>query len=273
MKERPHHFDNPRQKPKTARPSPRRFGVFIFVVIFFLVVSLGTLSYLLGPHSPFNTRIVVALDAGHGGSDPGALDASGTLQEADLNRQMLDKVSALLTKQEEVIRVVTTSEPGRYVSPKERGEQAKKQGADFLLSLHLNASENTDLRGFSCFPLPPGRQGHEESLQLAQLITAEVAQAGTPPICGTNGIFYTFFFEAEQGYDRRVMDAADVDATTHPDAPTYSVLQFAGCPALLLEQWYISNEQDMLECYSEEGMNRMAESIYRGICNYYGLTA
>lgn len=217
-------------------------------------------------------RIVVVIDSGHGGYEPGAVDASGTVTEAEANQQMVDRVLALLALHPNEILAMQSHQPGTYATAMQRANTAVAQEADLMVSLHLNADESPYIRGFSCFPTPPGRLYHPESYRFAQLLCQRVQPTGVP-ILGENGIYYHYYIPlAGGGYSKYIVPSSQVTEDDPWPEESFGVVEYSGCPAVLVEQWHISSPADMALLYHSEGMDTMAECIYLAICDYFELT-
>ena len=218
-------------------------------------------------------RPVLVLDPGHGGDDPGAMDATGANTEAVINREMALRVAEKLALHEDVLRVVLTVEEGENKTVAERGKVAAAERADLLLAMHLNGDEDKKVRGFQCFPAPPGNRYYKDSMRFAEYLSEEVARCTDVGIKGANGIFYTYYHEEKDGsYSQNVLDSTWPGANDGSRDVTYGVLQNAKCPAVLVEQWYITNLDDMRLCNNPKGKEAMAQAIYRAICRYFELT-
>jgi N-acetylmuramoyl-L-alanine amidase len=217
---------------------------------------------------PLDTRLTVVLDAGHGGHDPGAVSADGSENEAEINQMMVDKVSGLLKAHEDTVRVVQAAQPGTYATTLARANTAVRQQAALLLSLHLNGDVSASTRGFQCFPAPPGRVYHAESTRFSELLVEQVRQTGIP-ILGTSGIYYCYYsWQGSKGYSKEILDAGAPGAQQPRTDESFGVVEFGGCPAVLIEQWHITNADDMALFHSDEGHEKMARCIYLAICAY-----
>ena len=102
----------------------------------------------------FNSKVrdvVVAIDAGHGGEDPGAIGARGT-EEKTVVLQIAKKLYQLIEK-EPGMRPVMIRDGDYFLSLRERIRQARKQRADLFVSIHADAAENRRARGSSVYVL------------------------------------------------------------------------------------------------------------------------
>ncbi|WP_029761895.1 N-acetylmuramoyl-L-alanine amidase family protein, partial [Geobacillus thermodenitrificans] len=85
------------------------------------------------------------IDWGHGGSDPGAV--GNGLREKDLTMKIGKMIGDMLGEYEGV-QVIYTRTDDRYLSLEERAEIANKAGADFFLSVHINAGGGTGFESY-----------------------------------------------------------------------------------------------------------------------------
>lgn len=217
-------------------------------------------------------RPIVVLDAGHGGSDPGAVSGFSDDIEAEITQIITDKLAALLEQHKHELIVEQAHQAGTYATTMARANTALQLHADVLISLHVNADTNAATRGFQVYPLPPGRAYHSESLRLGQLMTQHVAAQTEMEIQGENGIFYAYYHEIDGGgYWKELVDSAWTDPENPSASPSFGVIENAGCPAVLVEQWFISNPADMALMNNENGRDAMARGLYLAICEYFGL--
>ncbi len=148
---------------------------------------------------------------------------------------------------------------------------ARTLGADFFLSLHLNANEEPQAQGFQVYPVPPGRPQHANSLRFAEILVRQVKETGVA-IQGSNGIFYNYYHEMANGNTwQQQQDSAEADPDEYSDSPTFGVLENCGCPGVLVEQWFISSITDLRRFNNTNGYNAMAQCLYRSICEYFEL--
>ena len=120
----------------------------------------------------------IMIDAGHGGSDPGA---RGVVQESEMTAATAEALSAWLERDPNYIPLTTRESYDSTAKPAERAAAANAQDPDLLLSVHGNsAPEGSNAAGFECYPAVPGRAYHQESYYFAkQLAKAASGWMGT----------------------------------------------------------------------------------------------
>lgn len=247
------------------------FGLWIFEDIPAAATEQGDGIFSSVEKNALDSRPILVLDAGHGGFDPGAVSADGSVLEAEVTQEMVDRVAALFEPHQLELQVVQAHTPGTYATPKGRANTASGLAADLFVSLHLNADTSVHTRGFQVFPAPPGRIHHAESLRFAQLLVERVRPTGAK-ILGENGVYYCYYVKTAQGYyEKLLMDSAVANPEDPWDDESFGVVEYAGCPAVLVELWHLSNSADMANFNTESGKDTLARSVYQAICDYFGI--
>ena len=217
------------------------------------------------PAAVEGNTLLIAVDAGHGGSDIGAI---GVVKEAEMTEATARALIELL-EADERFSVVLCRDWDVRSTPTERGQEAARQGADLLLSIHGNSWEGSgqDVHGFECYPCVPGTAQYEESMRFAQLICDEISAAGGT-LRGNGGIRYIYFDEDD---NRTILEKGDETVT---GMPTFSILEHAGCPAVLAEQCFVTSAADVDLFGDADGVQLAAQCYYNAICAWAdGLTA
>ena len=99
----------------------------------------------------------VCIDAGHGGSDPGA---RGVVEEKEMTAQTSEALLTLLEADPNYIPLRSRERYDITAKPSERAESINAQSPQLLLSIHGNsAPEGSAAAGFECYPSVPGRSG------------------------------------------------------------------------------------------------------------------
>lgn len=191
----------------------------------------------------------VCIDAGHGGTDPGAV-ADGR-QEKESNLRVALKVEALLRRQG--IDVLMTRREDRAVSLPERCRMANEWGADVFVSLHADAAGVPTVRGHHAIRSIHARPG-EGGDRLGRLIVDEFARAtGRQPLS-----------RGDRGVWSRALEA-------DPSRDYYAVIRGTRMPAVIFERGFVTNPDDQRLLYDDDDLARQAEGIAKGICAYFGL--
>lgn len=208
---------------------------------------------------------VIAIDPGHGGTDP---DSEGSgLWEYEMTWQVANELVNLLEQDGRYAPVLTITEEESQnsdmprVEPAERAQRANDAGAVLLFSIHGNSDPSGTASGFECYAIPPGQQYHDESVALARLTAQKITQTGQP-LRGQDGVRYIYF----DTYDNRmVYESSD---ETPRNEPTFRLLADADCPAVLVEQCFLTNPQDAARLATPSGAKQAAKAYYEAICEW-----
>lgn len=201
---------------------------------------------------------VVAVDAGHGGGDVGAM---GLVEEYQMTWDTAQALLALLEADPNFIPVATRSSIDESADPADRAAAANAAGAQLLLSIHGNAADSPDPAGFECYPVPPGRTRHSQSAAFGRMLSQAFAAAGHT-LRGANGIRYAY-------YDGQTKLLTEPGGRLYDPLPTFGVLEHAACPALLAEQCFVTSEADVAAFGSGAGIDAAARCYYNAICAYF----
>lgn len=202
----------------------------------------------------------VCIDAGHGGSDPGA---RGVVEEKEMTAQTSEALLALLEADPNYIPLRSRESYDVTAKPSERAEAINAQSPQLLLSIHGNsAPEGSAAAGFECYPSVPGRTWHQESYYFAQQL-AQGMQAAGAKLRGHGGIRYIYY----QGEVKQLVESTHTEVR---DERSFTLLEDVNCPAVLAEQCFVTSEEDVAQFGSEEGCKTVARVYYKAICAYFG---
>ncbi len=158
----------------------KRGYIAIAVIVLLAAAAVAYFGFLrqpAGPSASTKGKILVALDAGHGGKDPGA--TSGDYTEKTVNLAVMKKVEALLASDPQV-RVVKTRSIDILVPLEERIRIAQDNGATFYISIHVNSFSQSDASGVGTWiDLTRKEAEADATYQLAlKLVDAVVSATG-----------------------------------------------------------------------------------------------
>lgn len=216
-------------------------------------------SYVMPTSPPY----VIAMDAGHGGDDIGA---TGIIGEVELTETTVYHLNGWL-KNDENYTPVYCRPDGAGSSIADRAKAAADAGAHLLLSIHGNSSDDAGVSGFECFPVPPGRNLYAPSLQFAQLLASGM-QTGGQFLRGQQGVRYVYYADnGAGGYEKYIVEESD---RTVREDKSFGLLEQASCPAVLVEQCFLTSEVDVEAWGRTDGCARAARIYYEAICAYFG---
>lgn len=233
----------------------RKGGIGKKLLLFVALFAMGYGGFWL--YYTFSRPYTIALDAGHGGVDIGA---EGILSEVELTERTTAELQALL-EEDGRFRIILSRDAGEGVSITERNRKFRKKKPDLMLSIHGNANEDATANGFECYPSPPGYENHEESLAFAKLLAEEMQTVGAK-LRGTEGVRFGYY---NSSGEKVLVDSSDTEVY---DFDTFGMLKNMDCPAVLVEQCFITNQADVEAFGTEEGCKKAAAAYYRAICRY-----
>ena len=220
---------------------------------------------------------LVILDPGHGGHDPGATGAAGTL-EKDVT---LANALALKARLEGLglCQVALTRGRDRYVPLDQRLELAQGIGAALMISLHADALSDTSVRGASVYTLSK-QASDQETEALANRENGSVhgvpAAAVTPEVADilaslanreTRAASSRLSSEVVRGLGR------DVPVLPTPERhANFAVLHSPDIPSVLVEMGFLSNPADEAVLIDPEHQDLIARSIARAVGAWFGQT-
>ncbi|MCJ7688770.1 MAG: N-acetylmuramoyl-L-alanine amidase [Clostridiaceae bacterium] len=180
------------------------------------------------------TSYKIVLDAGHGGSDPGAIGPTG-VQEKKVALAITFKIGNILVKNG--VEAIYTRENDTYVSLQERCDISNNARPNYFVSTHANAFTSSAVSGIETYYFPGSVAGAE----LAEAIQTELIK--------------------ETGrYDRKIK----------PE--DFYVLSHTNAAAILVETSFISNEEEERLLITDAYQNKLAKAISTGILKCLGIT-
>lgn len=202
-------------------------------------------------------QLVIALDPGHGGSDPGAC-ANG-LQEKDLNLKIALYCKAALERYPGVKVVMIRDTDTTVKGLDNRVNYAVSNGADVLISFHINSASAGASGAEVWYPNDSSwkhDEAHVQGGQLAQNILDKLTDLGL----------------TDRGIKTR--DWADSHYADGSVADYYGILRYArqqGIPGIIVEHAFITNSGDASKLAQDSWLKAMGEADAAGIAETYGL--
>ena len=224
--------------------------------------------------------VVVAIDAGHGGEDPGALGRKLGTREKDITLRVARKLKKLIDA-EPGMRAVLTRSGDYYVGLRKRMRIARKHRADLFVSIHADAFKNSKARGASVFVLSRRGASSEAARWLAAKENASDLVGGVS-LDDKDDILASVLLDlAQTGSLAASMRAATLVhrqmakiGKMHGDRVQnagFVVLKSPDIPSMLVETGFISNPQEERQLASSKYQQRVARAIFKGIRAYFEL--
>ena len=245
------------------------------VIRFIIFSTLSLFSF-----STF-AKTIVAIDAGHGGKDPGAIGKNLGILEKNVTLAISKELKALLDADPNFKAVMTRS--GDYfIQLPERTEIARKYRADLLVSIHADSSPRGDaLKGASVWVLSNSRASDEMGKWLEDHEKQSELLGGAGSVLSSNNERYLnqtvldlqFSHSQRAGYElgrsilSKMMGVASL-AKSSPQHASLSVLRSPDIPSVLVETGFLSNSTEEAKLASVNYRRQLARAIYNGLVAY-----
>jgi N-acetylmuramoyl-L-alanine amidase len=221
--------------------------------------------------------IVIAIDAGHGGEDPGALGHHGT-REKDVALAVARALAGLVAKEPEM-RPVLIRDGDYIVSLRRRMEIARENRADLFVSIHADAFTDSRSHGSSVYALSDRGATSEAARWLAERENAADLIGGVS-LDDKDDLLASVLLDLSQTatlsaslqVGAHVLDELDqIGELRRPDVQQagFLVLKSPDIPSILVETAFISNPQEERRLADPREQARLASSILAGMRSYF----
>ena len=224
-------------------------------------------------------KFVLVIDAGHGGKDPGAQRFQ--IDEKDINLSVARKLGDLIESNHNDIRVIYTRKSDRFIELDERANIANRAKADLFISIHTNAVERGSyVTGTETFTLGLART--DENLQVAMRENSAILlednylqkYEGFDPNSSESYIIFEFMQNKhmEQSVDLASKIQKSFTSVNRVDRGVRQagllVLRKTSMPSVLVELGFISNKEEARFMNSDNGQDKLAQSLYSAFVKY-----
>jgi len=224
--------------------------------------------------------IVVAIDAGHGGKDPGAVSSNSVL-EKDITLLIAKELERTL-RDTEGYKAVLIRDDDSTVSLNDRYQNARKFGADAFISIHADGFRLASVKGASVFIW-----SEESSSTVARNLSEKERKRIQAQIKNIKSYDFnedaardlypnTYKKKVDQSKElaTKILDQLKRDPFTkiHKQNVEYAdfrVLKSVDIPSVLVESGFITNPEDAKRLKTKAGRRMIARSIFLGIHNYF----
>ena len=230
----------------------------------------------------FNNQrdIVIAIDAGHGGEDPGAIGHGG-VHEKKVVLAIAKRLEKLL-KKEKGFKPYLVRKGDYYVGLRERTKHARKANADLFISIHADAFRSPKARGASVFALSQRSATSEAARWLADKENASDLIGGVGGLSLDDkedvlaGVLLDLSMTASLSMSldvgKMVLGSMGKIARLHKhkvEQAGFAVLKSPDIPSLLVETGFLSNPAEAKKLKGAHYQNKMAKAIFKGIKGYF----
>ena len=237
------------------------------------------LEAIRAAHAPVDSGrdIIVAVDPGHGGVDPGTIGPHGT-EEKNITLA-IGRVLARLIDAQRGMRAVMTRDSDVFVPLRERRIIAQRAHADLFVSIHCDDVGDRQVDGASVYILSLRGASSAAARILAQRENAADLMGGIP-IAHTSGtlasvllnLSQTATISASMTAGRTVLASLDRSIPVRKPAvqqAAFVVLKSPDIPSMLIETDYLSDPREELKLRTRGYQNRIAEAVFRGVKAYF----
>ena len=227
-----------------------------------------------------NRKIVIAIDAGHGGEDPGALGPR-KVREKVVVFQIAKRIEKLFDSnpnfQGELVR-----SGDYYLAHRKRSQLARDKQADFFISIHADAFTDPKAHGASVYALSTKGATSEAARYLASKENRADLIGGASNLSLDNkddvlagvllDLSMTATLSSSLEAGKYVLDNMGSVARLHKkkvEQAGFLVLKSPDLPSLLIETGFISNPKEARQLSSSKYQQRMANAIYDGLVEFY----
>lgn len=230
------------------------------------------------PAKPEYVRLItIAIDAGHGGEDPGAKGANGS-HEKDITLSIARRLKGMVDKVENM-RAYLTRDGDYFIPLHERVNKARKVQADLFVSIHADAFVKSHARGSSVFALSEKGATSAAAKWLAK------HENDADLIGGVNIAVKDIYLKQtliDLSQTAQISDSLKLGKAVleelgginqlhkpHVEQAGFAVLKAPDIPSILVETAFISNPEEEKRLNDDAYQDKMAEAIVSGIKRYF----
>ena len=221
--------------------------------------------------------IIIAVDAGHGGDDPGATGPRG-VREKDVTLKIARNLANLINK-EYGMKAVLIREGDYFLSLRNRIGKAREHKADLFISIHADAFRDPRVKGSSVYILSNRGASSEAAKWLAERENAADLVGGVSLDDKDDvlasvllDLSQTASLEASIGVADRVLSDLKKLGKTHKkyvQSAGFAVLKSPDIPSILVETAYISNPQEEKNLKNAAYQTKLAKALLSGMKDYF----
>jgi len=225
--------------------------------------------------------VIIAIDAGHGGEDPGAQGRNGT-NEKEVVLAIARRLESLI-KKEHGMRAVMIRDGDYFLSLRQRTQKAREQQADFFVSIHADAFKDPRVSGMSVYVLSENGASNEAARWLAEKENASDLIGGVS-LDNKDDVLASVLLDLSQTGTIEASFAAGQEVLRHMEPigklhkrqvqqAGFVVLKSPDIPSILVETAYISNPEEERKLRNASHQQAMAQAILNGIRNFFSRNA
>jgi len=241
--------------------------------------SAGGKIATVHPPSPNKRETIIAVDAGHGGVDPGAIGKMGTQEKTVV--LAIAQYLALRINRYPGMKAVMIRNGDYYLKLRERIERARQLQADLFISIHADANPQTTARGSSVYILSQRGASSEAAKWLAEQENAADLRGGDTMVKldDKDEILASVLFDLSQTgtlessahLARSVLQSlSQIGPICHAKVQqaAFQVLRSPDIPSILVETSFLTNPIDEANLRKDAYRKKLADAIFDGMIEY-----
>jgi len=222
--------------------------------------------------------VVIAIDAGHGGKDPGATGSSGT-HEKTITLQIAKRLEKDINSQRGM-KAVLVRKNDRFMRLRERIDKARDSHADMMISLHADSFPDPRARGSSIYALSVDGASSETARLLADKENASDLLFGDVDLVVEDQMVKEVLFDLS--LTGTIESSLDIGSEILSQIKTvnrvhkkkvqqagFAVLKAPNIPSVLIETAFISNPREEKNLRTPAHQQKVAKAITRGVSKYF----
>ncbi|WP_185964508.1 N-acetylmuramoyl-L-alanine amidase [Aliikangiella marina] len=226
-----------------------------------------------------NRDIIIAIDAGHGGEDPGAVGKRGTL-EKNVNLEVAKRLARLIDK-EPGFKAFLTRTSDYYVGLEKRTKLARKNKADLFISLHADGFTDPRVKGASVWTLSRRGANTEMGKWLEQREKSSDLLGGVESLQNKDPLVAQVLLDLSMHYSvgesLKAAEKVRGELSKKMDKmhgkgirkAAFIVLRMPDIPAMLVEMAFISNPTEEKRLRTSAEQNKIAKAVFTGVKRYF----
>ena len=221
---------------------------------------------------------VILVDAGHGGEDSGAIGKNKS-REKDVNLAIAKKLVAIINQNPD-LKAVLTRGGDYYVPLTKRITIAQREKATMFISIHADSVESTSAKGASIYTLSEKGNNSKLAKQLEQSENLVDQFGGVETVIDSDQFLKNILTDfsrkdrdiQSQLLANEILNQLKKIGPVHKEEPqtaNFVVLKTPAIPSVLVETAFISNPTQEKRLTNSKQQQKIANSIYQGIIDYY----
>lgn len=238
-------------------------------------------SFAVSPSGKGKVMVIV-LDAGHGGKDPGCISKSA--KEKVVTLDVVKKLGKMIKDSLSNVKIVYTRDSDTFIELHERAKIANRNKADIFISIHCNHNKNASAHGSETYVM--GMHKSEGNLEVAKRENSVILYEdnyekqedyeGFDPNSPEAHIIFSFYQNAfldqslvlASNIEENLSMRGKVNKSRGVKQAGFLVLWKTAMPAVLIETGFLSNAAEREYLNSDKGRKEVATSIFKALKDY-----